>query len=217
LEGHVDPSELRLEGPFGDHTGYYSLPDYYPVMRVKLVTMRKKPVYHAILVGDPAMEDTYLGKVTERLFLPLIQRQLPEIKDINFPPFGVFHNLCFVSIEKRYPGHAQKVMHALWGLGQMMFTKLIFVFDQEVDVQDLEQVLFYLGANLDPVRDIVLTKGPLDALDHAADLVGYGGKAGFDCTRKLPGEGRSRPWPERISPSEEVFSRIEGILKGVLK
>lgn len=211
LEGYVVPGETRVEGPFGDHTGFYSPADDYPVFHLTAITRRRNPIYPATIVGRPPMEDAFLGKVTERLFLPLIRTQLPEIVDINLPVEGGFHNLCFVSIDKRYPGHAHKVMHALWGLGQMMFTKIIVVFDREVDVQDTGQVLFYLGANLDPSRDLCLVKGPLDALDHASALPHLGSKVGFDCTRKWPEEGHCRPWPELITMDEDVRTKIDRI------
>lgn len=211
LEGHVIPGETRVEGPFGDHTGFYSPADAYPVFHLDAITHRRNPIYQATIVGPPPMEDAFLGKVTERLFLPLIKSQLPEIVDMNLPVHGVFHNLCFVAIDKRYPGHAHKVMHALWGLGQMMFTKMIMVFDADVDVQDIGQVLFHLGANLDPGRDLCLVKGPLDALDHASSLPNFGGKIGFDCTRKLPEEGHSRGWPKKATMSSEVKAEIDEI------
>ncbi len=166
LEGYVEPGERRIEGPFGDHTGYYSLADEYPVFHVTALTRRRQAVYPATIVGRPPMEDCFMAKATERIFLPLIKKTLPEIVDLNLPVEGVFHNLAFVSIDKRYPGHARKVMHALWGLGQMMFTKIILVFDKEVDVQDLSQVLWRLGNNVDPRRDVVFVDGPVDALDQ---------------------------------------------------
>lgn len=211
LEGYVVPGETRIEGPFGDHTGFYSAADLYPVFHVTAITMRKNPIYQSTIVGRPPMEDAFLGKVTERLFLPLIKTQLPEIVDMNLPAEGVFHNLCFVSINKRYPGHAYKVMHALWGLGQMMFAKMIFIFDADVDVQDLGQVLFFLGANLDPGRDHCLVKGPLDVLDHASPLAQLGSKVGLDCTRKSPEEGHMRPWPELLEMDPEVKRKIDGL------
>lgn len=211
LEGYVTPGETRIEGPFGDHTGFYSPADEYPVFHVEAITRRRDPLYHATIVGPPPMEDAFLGKVTERLFLPLIKNQLPEIVDMNLPVQGVFHNLCFVAIDKHYPGQAHKVMHALWGLGQMMFTKIIMVFDKEVDVQDIDQVLFHLGANLDPSRDLCLVRGPLDALDHACTLPNLGGKLGFDCTRTWPEEGHSRGWPKPAIMSREVKDRIDDL------
>ncbi len=211
LEGYVQPGELKTEGPFGDHTGYYSPADSYPIFHLRAITHRKDPVYPATIVGYPPMEDQWLGKVTERLFLPLIKQQLPEIIDMNLPVEGCFHNLCFVSIDKRYPGHAHKVMQAIWGLGQMMFTKMIFVFDREVNVQDLSQVLFHLGGNVDPARDLVQVKGPVDALDHASSLPYLGTKMGLDCTAKWPSEGYERTWPDLIRMSPDVVTRIDGL------
>ncbi|MEW6327634.1 MAG: menaquinone biosynthesis decarboxylase [Thermodesulfobacteriota bacterium] len=211
LEGHVEPGERRVEGPFGDHTGYYSLADKYPVFHVTCITHRKEAVYPATIVGRPPMEDCYMAKATERIFLPLIKKQLSEIVDMNLPLEGVFHNLAFISIDKRYPGHARKVMHALWGMGQMMFTKIIAVFDREVDVQDLSQVLWRIGNNVDPRRDTVITDGPVDALDHASPLPHYGGKMGIDATRKWPEEGFERDWPEVIEMDEAVKKKIDAI------
>lgn len=211
LEGYVEPGERRTEGPFGDHTGYYSPADDYPVFHVTALTHQKTPIYQTTIVGRPPMEDAFLGQVTERLFLPLIKKQLPEIRDMRLPVEGVFHNLALVSIDKRYPGHAQKIMHALWGMGQMMFTKMILVFDAEVDVQNIGEVLWRLGANVDPVRDVLLTRGPLDALDHAADRPCVGGKMGIDCTRKWPEEGFPRDWPAVIEMDPAVKSRIDQI------
>lgn len=211
LEGYVVRGETRVEGPFGDHTGFYSPADHYPVFHLTAITRRQTPLYPATIVGMPPMEDAFLGKVTERLFLPLIRTQLPEIVDMNLPVEGVFHNLCFVSIDKRYPGHAAKVMHALWGLGQMMFTKIIMVFDRDVNVQDTGEVLFYLGANVDPARDLCLGKGPVDALDHASTLPHLGSKLGLDCTRKWPEEGYNREWPELIQMDGKVKTRIDEI------
>jgi len=211
LEGYVEPGERRREGPFGDHTGYYSLADDYPVFHVECMTMRRDPVYPATVVGRPPMEDCFMAKATERIFLPLIRKTLPEIVDLNLPVEGVFHNLAFVSIDKRYPGHARKVMNALWGLGQMMFTKIIAVFDAEVDVQNLSAVLWRLGNNIDPRRDVLFTDGPVDALDHAAPLPRYGSKMGIDATRKWPGEGFSRPWPETIEMNRAVKDRVDAL------
>ncbi len=211
LEGYVKAGEERIEGPFGDHTGFYSPEEPYPVFHLKAITMRKDAIYHATVVGLPPMEDQWLGKITERLFLPLIRLQLPEIHDINLPVEGCFHNLCFVSIDKRYPGHARKVMNALWGMGQMMFSKMIFVFDREVDVQDISQVLFHLGSNVDPGRDIVVLNGPVDALDHASGIRGYGSKMGVDCTRKFKEEGYPGKWPKKAIMTPEVQRRIDEI------
>ncbi len=211
LEGYVDPGERRVEGPFGDHTGYYSLPDEYPVFHVTAMTQRREPIYPATIVGKPPMEDCFMAKATERIFLPLIQKTLPEIIDLNLPMEGVFHNLAFISIDKRYPGHARKVMHALWGLGQMMFTKMILIFDREVDVQDLGQVLWRLGNNVDPRRDVVFVDGPVDALDHASPLPHYGSKMGVDCTRKWLEEGFTRDWPEVIEMSPEIKQKVDAL------
>jgi 4-hydroxy-3-polyprenylbenzoate decarboxylase len=211
LEGYVEPDERRLEGPFGDHTGYYSLADEYPVFHVTTLTRRRQAVYPATIVGRPPMEDCFMAKATERLFLPLIKKTLPEIVDLNLPVEGVFHNLAFVAIDKRYPGHARKVMHALWGLGQMMFTKIILVFDKEVDVQDLSQVLWRLGNNVDPRRDAVFVDGPVDALDHASPLPHFGSKMGIDCTRKWPEEGFTRDWPEVIDMDPEVKGKVDAL------
>ncbi len=213
LEGYVKPGERRIEGPFGDHTGYYSLADEYPVFHITCMTMRSDAIYPATIVGQPPQEDCYMAKATERLFLPMIKKTLPEIVDMNLPMEGVFHNLAFISIDKRYPGHARKVMHALWGLGQMMFCKIICIFDREVDVQDLGQVLWRLGNNIDPRRDIVFTDGPVDALDHAAPLPHYGSKMGIDCTRKWKEEGFERDWPNVIEMSLEVKKKIDSIWK----
>ncbi len=211
LEGYVKPGERRIEGPFGDHTGYYSLADEYPVFHVTCMTMRKDAIYPATIVGQPPQEDCYMAKATERLFLPMIKKTLPEIVDMNLPLEGVFHNLALVSIDKRYPGHARKVVNALWGLGQMMFCKIICIFDKEVDVQDLSQVLWRLGNNIDPERDIFFTRGPVDALDHAAPMTHYGSKMGIDCTRKWPEEGFERDWPEVIQMDPEVRKKIDAL------
>jgi len=211
LEGYVDPGERRREGPFGDHTGYYSLADDYPVFHVTAVTHRSDAIYPATLVGPPPMEDTYMGKATERLFLPLIKKQLPEIIDMNLPVEGVFHNLCFVSIDKRYPGQTRKVMYALWGLGQMMFTKAIVVVDKDVNVQNVSEVLWRMGNNVDWRRDIVVVDGPTDALDHAGPLPHLGGKIGIDATKKGPDEGHHREWPDALTMSPEVRARISAL------
>ncbi|MEW6376782.1 MAG: menaquinone biosynthesis decarboxylase [Thermodesulfobacteriota bacterium] len=213
IEGHIEPGERREEGPFGDHTGFYSLPDLYPVFHVTCITHRKNPIYPATVVGIPPMEDVYLGKATERIFLPLIQKQLPEIVDIHLPAEGVFHNLVFVSIDKRYPGHARKIAHALWGMGQLMFSKIIVVFDSNVDVQNLSESLWAMGANIDPRRDVFLSEGPADALDHASLLPHFGGKIGIDATKKWPEEGFSRPWPKKIEMDPSVKKRIDQLWK----
>jgi 4-hydroxy-3-polyprenylbenzoate decarboxylase len=211
LEGYVDPTESRTEGPFGDHTGYYSLAENFPVFHITCMTMRAKPVYPATIVGIPPMEDGYMGKAVERIFLPLIRLTVPEILDINLPVEACFHNMAFVRIRKRYPGHAYKVMNAIWGLGGLMFTKFIFVFEEDVDVHDLRDVLFRIGANCDPARDSLISRGPIDHLDHAVDITGYGGKIGFDCTHKTKAEGYPREWPGLIKMSEDVKKKIDGI------
>ncbi|MGQ9558661.1 MAG: menaquinone biosynthesis decarboxylase [Desulfurispora sp.] len=209
LEGYVDRQETRLEGPFGDHTGYYSLADYYPVFHLTCVTQRRQPVYPATIVGRPIMEDAFLGKATERIFLPLARMVLPELVDMNMPPEGVFHNCVIVSIKKRYPGHARKVMHALWGMGLMMMAKLIIVVDENVNVQDLSEVMWRVFNNIDPERDLEITRGPLDALDHSSPLPHYGSKLGIDATRKWPAEGHTRPWPEDIVMSREIKELVD--------
>ena len=209
LEGYVEPGERRKEGPFGDHTGYYSLPDDYPVFHITCITHRKDLIYPATIVGRPPQEDCYLAKVTERLFLPLIKKQLPEIVDINLPIEGVFHNLAFISIDKRYPGHAKKVIHAIWGIGQMAFTKIVVVFDKDVNVQDISEVIWRLGNNIDPKRDIVFVEGPVDVLDHASPLPMLGSKMGIDATRKWPEEGFTREWPPLIEMTSEVKEKID--------
>jgi 4-hydroxy-3-polyprenylbenzoate decarboxylase len=211
IEGQIDPFEKRMEGPFGDHTGYYSLADMYPVLHITAITHRRNPVYPATIVGQPPMEDGMLGKATERLFLPLLKLTVPEVVDMNLPVEGIFHNIALVSIKKRYPGHAFKVMHALWGLGQAMFTKIILIFDDDVDVQNVKECLWRLGNNIDPERDLCLVRGPIDVLDHASRSLGFGSKIGFDCTRKLPAEGFQREWPDVITMSPEVKAKVDGL------
>jgi len=204
LEGYCLPEERRVEGPFGDHTGYYSLEDIYPVFHLTCITMRKNPIYPATIVGKPPMEDCYIAKATERIFLPLIKKHLPDIVDMNLPLEGVFHNLAIVSINKNYPGHARKIMYALWGLGQMSFVKMIVVVDKWVDVQDLSEVLWRIGNNVDPKRDVVILEGPLDVLEHASERPAYGGKMGIDATKKTPLDGFTRKWPPDIEMSAEI-------------
>lgn len=211
LEGYVEPFERRIEGPFGDHTGFYTPPEPYPVFHVQCITMRKEAIYPATIVGKPPQEDCYLGKATERLFLPIIKKILPEVVDINLPWEGVFHNLAFVSIDKRYPGHAFKVASAIWGLGQLMFTKIVVIFDKEVNVQDTKEALFYLCANVDPARDIMIVKGPVDVLDHASPEVGFGSKMCIDATKKWKEEGYSKTWPKEAVMTEDVKRRISSI------
>jgi len=204
LEGYVDLDETRLEGPFGDHTGYYSLAGQYPVFHLTCVTRRKKPVYPATIVGRPPMEDAYLGKATERIFLPFMRMQLPEIVDMNMPPEGVFHNCVIVSINKRYPGQAKKVMCALWGMGLMMLAKMIVVVDARVNVQNVSEVMWRVFNNIDPRRDILMADGPLDALDHSSPLPHYGSKMGIDATTKWPEEGHTRQWPGDIVMADDI-------------
>jgi len=210
IEGYVDPREpLRDEGPFGDHTGYYTLPEPYPVFHVTAITHRKDAVYPATIVGMPPMEDFYIGGASVKLFLPVFKMNFPEIVDIALPAEGVFHNLVFVSIRKTYPMQAYKIMHGLWGMGQMMFTKYIVVVDDDVNVHNTSEVLFRLCANTDPQRDSIFTKGPADVLDHATSEMAIGSKLGIDATKKLPGEGFKRPWPPLIKMDEAVKAKVE--------
>ncbi len=211
LEGYVEPGERRREGPFGDHTGFYSHPDDYPVFHLTCITHRKKPIYLTTIVGIPPMEDYFLGKASERIFLPLIRKTLPEIVDMHFPAAGIFHNLVIVSIDKRYPGHARKIMNAFWGLGQLMFSKTIIVVDHDVNVQDEAEVAWIVGTHIDPERDIQFTRGPVDDLEDASDLPAYGSKMGIDATRKWASEGFTRPWPTRIRTTEAAAIRAEEI------
>jgi len=209
IEGYVDPKEpLREEGPFGDHTGYYTMPEPYPVFHVTAITHRRDAVYPATIVGIPPMEDFYIGGASVKLFLPVFKMNFPEIVDLALPAEGVFHNLVFVSIKKTYPMQAYKIMHGLWGMGQMMFTKYIVVVDDDVDVHNTSEVLFRLCANTDPQRDAIFTKGPADVLDHATSEVAIGSKLGFDATKKLPGEGFKRPWPPIIKMDAAVKEKV---------
>ncbi len=213
IEGYVDPKEpLRDEGPFGDHTGYYTLPEPYPVFHVTAITHRKDAVYPATIVGIPPMEDFYIGGASVKLFLPVFKMNFPEIVDIALPAEGVFHNLVFVSIRKTYPMQAYKIMHGLWGMGQMMFTKYMVVVDADVDVHNTSQVLFHLTANTDPQRDSIFTKGPADVLDHATSEIAIGSKLGIDATKKLPGEGFKRCWPPLIKMDAAVKAKVEKLL-----
>ncbi len=211
LEGTITPGEVRPEGPFGDHTGYYTPVENYPVFRVSCITRRKKPVYPATIVGIPPMEDGYLGKAVGEIFLPLIKTQLPELVDMNLPVEGTFHHLCIVSIKKRYPNHAYKAMHALWGLGQLMFSKVIIVVDEDVDVHNLSEVLWRATNNFDPEHDVQIVKGPVDALDHSARSVGFGSKIGIDATRKWPSEGYTREWPEVVKMDRATVAKVDAI------
>lgn len=208
IEGLVDSSERFVEGPFGDHTGFYSLSGPYPVLRVTAITHRRDPVYPTTIVGRPPMEDYYLGKATERIFLPLLRMLIPDVVDYHLPMFGAFHNFAFVKIRKEYPYQARKVIHSLWGAGQMMFSKFIVVVDEHVDVHDEQQVMFAVGANVDPRRDTVMVDGPLDVLDHAAPFEGAGSKMGVDATRKIPGEGPVRRWPTALAMSPAIKERV---------
>ena len=204
LEGYVKTDELRLEGPFGDHTGYYTPAEPYPVFHITTVTRREKPIYHATIVGKPLMEDAWLGKATERIFLPVLRMLFPEIVDINLPVEGAFHNLAIVSIRKAYPGHARKVMFSLWGMGMLSLTKVIIVVDDDVNVQNLKEVLWAVTSRFDPAKDLVAVTGPLDSLDHSAYLQNYGGKLGIDATKKWKEEGFSREWPDALEMDPEV-------------
>src|SRR5262245_1381821 len=211
LEGYVEPGERRREGPFGDHTGLYSQPDDYPVFHLTCITRRRRPVYLTTVVGIPPMEDYYLGLASERIFLPIIRKTLPEIIDMHFPAEGIFNNLVIVSIDKRFPGHARKIMNAFWGLGQLMFSKTIIVVDKDVNVQDVREVAWIVGTHMDPLRDVQMTRGPVDDLDDAADLPAYGGKMGIDATRKWASEGYTRSWPARVRMTEEAGARAAEI------
>ena len=209
LEGYVNIGETRREGPFGDHTGYYSLADDYPVIHITCITHRKNPIYSATIVGKPPMEDCFLAKATERIFLPLLQQTLPEIRDINFPLEGVFHDCVMVSIKKTYPQQAKKVMHAIWGMGQMMFTKMIIVVDEHVDVQKEKEVWWRVFNNIDAKHDIVMVEGPLDALDHSSPMAKWGTKIGIDATKTWPEEGHTREWPDEINMSDDIKKLVD--------
>jgi 4-hydroxy-3-polyprenylbenzoate decarboxylase len=217
LEGYVNLDELRTEGPFGDHTGFYSLEDLYPVFHVTCITHRKDPIYATTIVGKPPMEDAYMGKAVERVFLPLMRLTIPELVDINFPIEGVFHNLMIISIRKSYPGQARKVMNAVWSLGQAMFTKCIIVVDEDVDVQNIPDVTLKVLNHIDPERDIQFTLGPVDSLDHASRLANYGSKMGIDATRKWPTEGFTRPWPDEIVMDAKTKELVNSKWKSLAK
>ena len=217
LEGYVNLDELRTEGPFGDHTGFYSLEDEYPVFHVTCITHRKDPIYAATIVGKPPQEDAWMGKAIERIFLPLMKLTIPELVDINLPIEGVFHNLMLVSIRKSYPGQARKVMNAIWSLGQAMFTKCIIVVDEDVDVQDVADVTLKVLNHIDPERDIQFTLGPVDSLDHASRLPDYGSKMGIDATRKWSTEGFARPWPDEIVMDTKTRALVDGKWKALAK
>src|SRR5215471_5140207 len=217
LEGHIDLDELRTEGPFGDHTGFYSLEDLYPVFHVSCITHRKDPIYATTIVGKPPQEDAYMGKAVERIFLPLMKLTIPELVDINLPIEGVFHNLMIVSIKKSYPGQSRKVMNAIWSLCQAMFTKCIVVVDEDVDVQDLADATLKVFNHIDPERDIQFTLGPVDSLDHASRLPNFGSKMGIDATRKWPAEGFVRPWPAEIVMDAKTKALVDSKWKALAK
>jgi 4-hydroxy-3-polyprenylbenzoate decarboxylase len=209
LEGYVDAEELRREGPFGDHTGFYSLADDYPVFHLTCLTRRASPVYHTTIVGRPPMEDCHMGAAIEQVFLPVMRKQLPEVVDFHLPFEGIFHNLALVSIDKQYPGHARKVMHALWGLGQAMVSKVIVVVDADVNIRDYSELTWKALNHIDPERDIEFVLGPVETLDHASRLPKYGSKMGVDGTRKWPEEGFTRPWPDEIVMDEAVKRLVD--------
>jgi len=209
LEGYIDPAEpLVMEGPFGDHTGFYTPVEPFPVLHIECMTMQRDPVYHSIITSKPPQEDHGLGKATERIFQPLLKLLIPDIVDYDLPAAGVFHNCAIVSIRKRYPKHAQKVMHAIWGAHLMSLTKLIVVVDEDCDVHDYHEVAFRAFGNVDYARDLLLTEGPVDHLDHASYQQFWGGKAGVDATRKLPTEGYTRGWPEMIVQDPSIVARV---------
>jgi 4-hydroxy-3-polyprenylbenzoate decarboxylase len=208
IEGFVDPHQTLVEGPFGDHTGFYSLADNYPAFHVTAITHRREPIYPTTIVGPPPQEDYYLGKATERIFLPLLRMLIPDIVDYSLPRFGAFHNAVFVSIRKGYPMQARKVISSIWGAGQMMFSKMIVVVDEHVNVHDEQDVLFHVGANVDWRRDTVIVDGPCDILDHSTPYYGAGGKIGIDATRKIQGEGVVRDWPDELTMPPEIRELI---------
>ncbi len=209
LEGWVDPKELVTEGPFGDHTGFYSLADLYPIFHVECITHRKDPIYHTTLVGRPPQEDCWMTEGIERLLLPILQKQFPEVLDYRMPFEGVAHNLMYLRIKKSYPGHARKIMNAIWGLGQAMFTKVIVVVDEDVDIHSDSEVAWQVLNHIDPQRDLEFTLGPIEVLDHASRAACYGSKVGIDATRKWPEEGFTRDWPEAIVMSPEVKQSVD--------
>jgi 4-hydroxy-3-polyprenylbenzoate decarboxylase len=213
LEGYVKLDELRTEGPFGDHTGFYTMQDEYPVFHITCITHRRDPIYAATIVGKPPMEDAWMGKAVERIFLPLMRMTIPEIVDINLPVEGVFHNLMIVSIRKSYAGQARKVMSGIWSLGQAMFTKCVIVVDEDCDVQDLGEVTLRVANNIDPERDIQFTLGPVDSLDHASRLPNFGSKMGIDATTKWAAEGFTRPWPAMLEMDRATKARVDSIWK----
>ncbi len=215
LEGYVDLDDIRVEGPFGDHTGFYSLQDNFPALHITCVTRRKNPIYVSTIVGPPPMEDYWMGFAVERLFLPLMRQQMPEVVDMHMPAEGVFHNLIIVSIRKSYPGHARKVMNAIWGLPGAMFSKCIVVVDDDVDVHNVREVAWKALNHIDPERDIQFVLGPVDQLEHASRLPNFGSKMGIDATRKWASEGFARPWPDEIVMDDETRKRVDVIWKSL--
>jgi 4-hydroxy-3-polyprenylbenzoate decarboxylase len=215
LEGHVNLSEMRTEGPFGDHTGFYSLEGEYPVFHVECVTHRKDAIYLTTVVGPPPQEDFFMGYAIERVFLPLMKMTHPEIVDVSLPAEGIVHNLMIVAIRKSFPGHARKVMNAIWSLGQAMFTKVIVVVDHDVNVHDYREVVWKALCAIDPERDVQFMMGPMDTLDHAARMQDFGSKMGIDATRKWASEGFTRPWPDEILMDEKTKARVEGLWKSL--
>ena len=213
LEGYVDLDDIRVEGPFGDHTGYYSLEDKFPAFHLTCLTRRRDPIYVSTIVGPPPMEDYWMGYAVERIFLPLFRKQMPEVVDMHLPAEGLFHNLLIVAIRKSYPGHARKVMNAIWGLPGAMFSKCIVVVDQDVDVHNLREVAWKAFNHIDPERDIQFTLGPVDQLEHASRLPSFGSKMGVDATTKWPSEGFTRPWPDEIKMDPEVKRNVDGMWK----
>lgn len=216
LEGYLDPNDERTEGPFGDHTGFYSMPEQFPAFHVTAITHRKNPIYHTIVVGPPPQEDAYIGYAIERIFLPLMKMNIPELVDYHMPFEGCFHNIMIVSIKKQFPGHARKVMHAIWGMGQAMFSKCIIVVDEDVNVHNMREVAWVVGNNIDPERDMEFAMGPMDILDHSSRMPCYGSKVGIDATRKLKEEGFTRPWPPVMKVDEAVCQKVAGIIEKII-
>lgn len=216
LEGYVHLDDLREEGPFGDHTGFYSLAGDFPTFHITAMTHRKDPIYMTTIVGKPPQEDCYLGKATERIFLPLLRVIMPEVEDMNLPLEGVFHSCAIVKIKKSYPGHAKKIINAVWGSGQLAFTKYVIVLDHDTDIHNLSEVAWKVFANTDPKRDILFTEGPVDILDHASPLMGLGSKAGIDATVKWKEEGFNRDWPTELSMTSEVNDKVNSIINKII-
>jgi len=215
LEGFVDPEDLRPEGPFGDHTGVYTPVELFPAFHVQCVTMRRNPTYLTTLVGKPPMEDYYMGKTIEKTFLPILKKQIPELEDMNFPMEGTFNNAVILSIDKHYPFQARKVAHAVWGLGQLSFTKVVIVVDKTVNVHDLSSVALNVFNNIDPKRDLFFVEGPVDTLNHAAPIRDYGSKVGIDATAKWKEENYTRVWPEDITMDETTKKKIDAVWESI--